>query len=185
MVLFDATTLMLIWRADAPVPSDPETGNKVDRAKERVDFLVQTLDEQKEKIIIPTPALSEILVRAGPNAEAILDIISSTSVFRPVAFDERAAVEVAAMTYQELRQKHRKDRGQETLAKLKYDRQIVAIGIVEGAHTIYSDDQGVNKLCKRGDIACVPTWELPLPPEDPQTKLDFKDSKNGDQSGSS
>ena len=65
MVLFDATALSLLLHPGAKPPND-STGNPVSRARERIELLVQTLDEKKAKIIIPTPALAELLVIAGP-----------------------------------------------------------------------------------------------------------------------
>jgi hypothetical protein len=41
---------------------------------------------------------------------------------------------------------------------------------VNGAHTIYSDDEDVEKFAKRCGIAVVKTWELPLPAAE-QTNL--------------
>ena len=55
--------------------------------------------------------------------------------------------------------------------KVKVDRQIVAIGVVGRASTIYADDQDVVRLAKVAGLATVSSWELPLPPEDPQGSL--------------
>ena len=68
-------------------------GELVERYRDRIDHLVAHLERSRAKIIIPTPALSEILVRAGAAAPDYLAQINSQSVFRIVAFDERAAVE--------------------------------------------------------------------------------------------
>lgn len=98
MVVFDATILLpMLWH-EVPVPTNPHTHQPIDRFHERIDQLPRHLEETRTKIIIPTPALSEILVRAGTAGPEYLARISSESVFRIVAFDERAAVEVAAMT---------------------------------------------------------------------------------------
>ena len=42
-------------------------GLPISRPKERIDHLVQQLDKAKTKIIVPTPALGEALVRAGAD----------------------------------------------------------------------------------------------------------------------
>lgn len=62
MVLFDATTLLLLIAPQAAGPSD-SNGNLITDAKERVDGLLDALRKRNEKIIIPTPALSEVFVR--------------------------------------------------------------------------------------------------------------------------
>jgi hypothetical protein len=65
MVVFDAATLLLLLRPDAGRPLDPATGTPVERVEERMAYLVQRLEKARSKILIPTPALSEVLVRAG------------------------------------------------------------------------------------------------------------------------
>jgi hypothetical protein len=56
MVVFDASVLLFVFDEKTPAASVPG-------AKERVDFLVKRLSDAGERIIIPTPALSECLVR--------------------------------------------------------------------------------------------------------------------------
>ena len=48
-------------------------------------------------------------------------------------------------------------------AKLRFDRQIVAIAKTNRATRIYSDDEDVMKFATRLEIKVVRTWELPLP----------------------
>jgi predicted nucleic acid-binding protein len=81
-----------------PIPINSTTGQPVDRFHDRIDHLLVQLEEDRTKIIIPTPALSEILVRAGTAGPEYLARINSEAVFRIVPFDEGAAVEVAGMT---------------------------------------------------------------------------------------
>ena len=56
-------------------------------------------------------------------------------------------------------------------AKVKYDRQIVAIAAVARAEHIYSDDSDVRRLAKRAGIAVSGVADLPLPPENPNLNL--------------
>ena len=58
-------------------------------------------------------------------------------------------------------------------AKVKFDRQIVAIAKVAGATTIYSDDLNLMTVAKAANIDVVSLAELPLPPEDAQLKLEL------------
>jgi hypothetical protein len=99
MVVFDATTLLYLLDPEAKAPTDPETGEPVTRVKDRIAFLVRELEKRKEKIIVPTPALSELLVRADQAGPAYLDLLNRQAAFKIVDFDQRAAVEVAAATY--------------------------------------------------------------------------------------
>jgi predicted nucleic acid-binding protein len=162
---------MLFFRPDVGIPVDA-TGRPVDHVKERIALLIRTLEKAKTKIIVPTPALSEILVRAGATAAAkIVEEIHRLSVFRVEAFDTRAAIEVAAMTRSALEGGKKKRDSAATYAKLKYDRQIVAIAKVTQSATIYSDDRGIKAIAKRSGIRVIGLADLPLPSEDAQKDL--------------
>ena len=173
-MVFDSTMLLPMLWPEVPAPIDPSTKNPIENMRERVDFLIQRLEKDRTKIIIPTPALSEILVRAGRAGPQYLAQINSTSVFRTAPFDERAAVEVAAMTRSALDSGDKRGGAEGTWAKIKYDRQIVAIAKVQGATTIYSDDSGVKTLGNGIGLTVIRLFDLPLPPEDPQTSLDLE-----------
>jgi hypothetical protein len=130
----------------------------------------------KEKIVVPTPVLSEILVHAGPAMPRYLEVLNGTAAFRIAPFDQRAAIECALAIKDSL------DRGglrvdaadpATTRAKVKFDRQIVAIAKVEGAHTIYTDDDDAVAYARHAGIKTRRTAELDLPPEDPQHSLAF------------
>jgi hypothetical protein len=170
MVVIDATTLLLMLRPGTPVPSGPN-GLPIDQPKERIEHL-QRLNDAKIKIIIPTPALGEALVRAGAAAsQQIVDHLQRYSVFSIEAFDTRASVEVAAMSREALVKGNKRGGSDATWAKVKYDRQIVAIAKVHGATTIYSDDGDIATLGKRAKIEVVSLAELPLPPQKAQLDL--------------
>ena len=87
MVLFDTTFLSLLLHSGARPPND-STGNPVTKSKERIEFLIQTLDKNKTKIIIPTPALAELLVLSDPNGPQYLKEIQNKSCFRISDFDQ-------------------------------------------------------------------------------------------------
>jgi hypothetical protein len=46
---------------------------------------------------------------------------------------------------------------------VKFDRQIVAVAKVNGAHTIYSDDDDVRKFATKAAMKVIATWDLPVP----------------------
>lgn len=170
MVVIDATMLLLLLRPGTPVPAGP-SGVPVDKPKERIEFLVQRLDREKTKIIVPTPALSEVMVRAGAAAsQQIIEYLQKYAVFRIEPFDTRAAIEVATMTRDAIAKGTKRGAAQ-TYAKIKYDRQIVAIARVCGADTIYSDDRDIRALAAETKIKVVGIASLPLPPEDAQLPM--------------
>ena len=87
MVVFDATVLIDLFH--------PRT--HTDR-KSKLDHLVAELQRTKTKIAIPTPALSEFLARAAKARQCcIYSRLSSSTAFKIVAFDTRAAMECALM----------------------------------------------------------------------------------------
>jgi len=166
MVVFDASVLLFVFEENTP--------SSVPRAQERVEYLIDRLSDIGEKIIIPTPALSECLVCAGTAGPEYLAIIGKQSCFRVASFDERAAVEAALATYQ-ARQRGQKKGGNPAVSKtkIKFDRQIVAIAKVEGAAAVYSDDDDLCGYARESGMEAFKLADLPLPPEDPQTVMQF------------
>lgn len=174
MVVFDATSLLLLLSTNVAPPRDPTTNDPISDARERMDYLVQRLEKDRTKIIIPTPALSEILVRAGTAGADYLTEIAGSAAFRIADFDTRAAVEVAVMTREALEQGDKRDGGDGTWAKIKYDRQIIAIAKTEGATVIYSDDKNIHTFGVNQGLSVIRLAELPLPPADPQATLELE-----------
>lgn len=172
MVVIDATILMLFLRPDVGVPAGP-SGAAVNLPNERIQHLIEQLEKARTKVVVPTPVLSEVLVRAGQAAsQKIVEEINRLAVFRIESFDARAAIEVAAMTRAALNRTGKK-RGTMTSpwAKIKYDRQIVAIAKVIRATTIYSDDADVRSIATDEGIPVIGLSELPLPDESRQQDL--------------
>jgi hypothetical protein len=171
MVVFDATTLLFLLDPAAKAPTDPETGEPVVRVNDRISRLVGDLEKRKEKIVVPTPALSELLVRAGEAGPEYLEILNRSAAFKIVDFDQRAAVEVAAATREAIAAGDKRGGSESSWAKVKFDRQIIAIARIEGASAIYSDDGDMVRFAKNSGIAVIRVCDLPLPPEDPQQSL--------------
>src|SRR3954463_2842638 len=122
MVVIDATLLMLVFRPDVPARVTDSKGTAIDHVPERVAYLVKTLEGIKSRIIIPTPVLSEILVRAtAQDTQRILDEINSAAVFRIEPFETRAAIEVAIMTRTALAGGDKRAGSQAPWTKVKFD----------------------------------------------------------------
>jgi predicted nucleic acid-binding protein len=136
VVVFDASFLIMLL--------DPKVkgAGEVDA---RLAHLIETLDKRKDDIVVPTPALSEVLIGAGDAAPAYLDILNRSSRFKIAPFGTRAAVEAAARHREAIGAGDKKE-GAPSWAKVKFDRQIVAIAKVEGATRIYSEDADVVRL---------------------------------------
>lgn len=163
MAVLDATALLYFFEPEARPPIDPATGQPVTNATGRIKLLVDTLEERREAIVIPTPALSEVLVHANEAAPQYLEILNKTSRFRTASFDERAAIELAEMTRSALSAGDLRAGTNATRAKLKFDRQILAIAKIEGEDTIYSDDRDISTLGEPIGFTIVPIHKLPSP----------------------
>jgi predicted nucleic acid-binding protein len=163
MVAIDNTFLSLMLYPRAKPPKDPATGKLVERIEDRVEKLLEDLDSESERIVLPTPVLSEFLILVGKDGPGYLEKLSAMKNILVRPFDQVAAIELAAREVED-RLKHGKRLSSASpWAKLRFDRQIVAIAKTNGATRIYSDDEDVMKFATRLGIQVVRTWELPLP----------------------
>lgn len=166
--------LLYLFEKEASPPLDAG-GQPVERCHDRITFLIAELQRKKATLIVPTPALAELLVHAGDAAPQWLTTLKTAKHIKIASFDAIAAVEAAQMA------KQRASRTAATGAikqKAKFDEQIVAIAIVEQADEILSDDGHVARLV--GDRMTVRgITDLPLPPEDRQIAIDFSVGERG------
>jgi predicted nucleic acid-binding protein len=135
----------------------------------KIDELVTTLS--KTKIIIPTPALAEILVGAGKNRANIYAQLSNSSVFEIAPFDGKAAIECSILLKDAWSPKEQRAI---TKTKLKFDWQILSIAVTRQVTTIYSDDKDIANAASRTNIKVIRISDLELPPSAKQGKLDIK-----------
>jgi hypothetical protein len=165
MVSVDATFLSLMLHPDAKPPNDPATGQPTNRVRDRIEKLLEDLDTARERVIVPTPALCEFLVLAGEDAPQYLSELGNLSNFYVKPFDQMAAIELAAVEVLARRSGSKRFPGTSEFPwqKVKFDRQIVAIAKINGAHTIYSDDGGIRTFAEDVGIKVVSCWELDLP----------------------
>ena len=178
MVVIDATMLMLLFRPDIPARAVDLKGKPIDHVPERVAHLVKTLEAIKSCIVIPTPVLSELLVRATPEeTQRILEEINRVAVFRIEPFETRAAIELAVMTRTALTDGDKKGGSNQPWAKIKFDRQIVAIARVVQASKIYTDDENLATTARAVGMLAMGLADLALPPETAQGQLPFEPKK--------
>jgi predicted nucleic acid-binding protein len=168
-VVFDTSILILAVNPDAKAPRHPETNAPLECARQRVDYLIRNLSRKKSRIIIPTPTLCELLTHAD---EAVNDYLKQLcrSPFEIAPFDIRAAIGCA----QVLRKYGIKGAGRSNpRAKVKFDRQIVAIAQVYNVEAIYSDDSDIFRYGQQAGIKVVRCHELEIDPADRQHDLNF------------
>jgi hypothetical protein len=156
MVIFDTTILLVLLAPEQQVP----TG--VPDAVERVALLIKTLEQEKTKVLIPTPALAEALVRVDIQvASTIVEKLSKSSAFEIADFDSVAALEAAAYAQDAKVNSISGDQTNPTRQKIKVDRQILAIGKVRGCRIMYSNDTHMKTLAPRLGIVVIGIEELP------------------------
>lgn len=172
MVVFDASFLLLALRPGVRAPIDPTTRKPVEKARERVEYLIRTLTESATPVVVPAPALSETLVMAAAGVPEIVSGLRRIPAIRIADFDTRAAIECAFLTDAALSTGTKRGRAVgEPYQKVKVDRQIIAIAKVAGASTIYSSDNGLIALARAEKFNVFTVSDLPLPPLDAQGKL--------------
>ena len=172
MVAFDNTILSLPMFPDAELRQG-SGGHKVEYARERVLGLVREIEDAGEQVVVPAPALAELLVTDGVDVQDVLTTLRGSPFIRIESFDERAAVELA-MRLREARKAGDQREGLPiTKSAMKFDRQIVAIALVSGASVLYSDDDGVVKFAAACGLAVKRVTDLPVPAS--QQALPFPD----------
>jgi len=174
VVAFDNTILSLLLFPDAKLQG-------VEFARERVLGLMQKLVAAREQVLIPSPALCEALVTEGVDPGQVLEEIRKYACLRIGDFDQRAAIEMALRLRQAIQARDSREGLPSTKSAMKFDRQIVAIALVNGARVLYSDDAGVQKFAARCSLPVERTGDLPVPAM--QNDLPFDSQQAGDSSG--
>ena len=158
-VAFDATVLVDFFNRKI-------TGDR--RAK--LDDLVATLEKTRTKIVIPTPALTEVLIRAGKAREEIHNELTRKSAFEIAPFDVRAAMECSLLLEEAWSTAEKRAI---TKTKFKFDWQIVAIAASRRVTTIYSDDADVARAAARASIRVVRVDDIVPPASASQGRFDL------------
>lgn len=167
MVVFDATYLLPLFNKKASV-SLPD-------GADRVAFLFDRLDKAKEKIVVPTPALAELLMRAGPTANEYVRIVTTTAAFQVADFEVKAAIELSQQFEAAVKAGDKRGGVLEEVSrhKIKFDRQIIAIARATGCSVIYSDDSDFKTLTADKGPHVITFAELPAAPEKAQLDMKF------------
>jgi predicted nucleic acid-binding protein len=164
-VAFDSSFLTLLF--------NPKSGASVNRAAERVEGLIEKLSDKKDKIVIPTPALAEILVGLSRTGPTYIERLKEFSCFQVRPFDERAAVEFSVVIRSRSRSGQTRTKKAVALSKIKFDQQIVAVAKVQGVKAVYSDDKQVRSFAKECGMDAFGLADVPIPMK--QEPLPFED----------
>jgi hypothetical protein len=93
--LFDTTFMALLTDDIAAAPPPPQGAQ--DTARDRLTYLLETLDDEHVDLAVPTPVLAELLSFGRVEIPAALAILKELSRLRIEPFGERAALECALM----------------------------------------------------------------------------------------
>jgi predicted nucleic acid-binding protein len=179
VVVLDSTVLLLLLDEKVPIPKDPATKKPYADGRERVEYLIDQLSESKTPILVPTPVLAEVLVRAGSATGEYLTKVRSVPGFRIGNFDQKAAVELALMTGAALKTGKKRGAGVASAPwqKVKFDRQIVAIAKSEQVTHVYSTDDNLRKLAAAEGMKAFDLSDLSMPPRKLQQDLPLEPRK--------
>jgi hypothetical protein len=171
MITIDANILIYLIDPAASAPTDPATIQPVSRCRDRLEYLILNLTKRGTKLLLPTPAVTEVLVKTGTSASRYLEEMRKMSVFRIADFDQRAAFECATIMGQHWDGKLWALSKEVGKHRIKFDLQIVAVSKVHRSAEILSDDPGVKKLADLLSVPCRGIADLPLPPDPDQTEM--------------
>lgn len=160
MIAIDANVL-IVWSAK----------KTPDLIRARLNHLLETAAKNKQRILIPTPALAEFLVRTDDATTEWLNELEKKSAVEVCAFDRRAAFECAFIergAHQKGDKKHGSDSAYQ---KVKFDRQIVAIAKSRNAGLIVSDDDSLRRVSLSVGLQVSKIEELPVPDDARQLQI--------------
>lgn len=122
-----------------------------------------------EKFLIPTPALSEILVKLSQDEMiSVCSLMTKSRHFVIQPFDMAASVEAALAAKKALVAGSKKSGSTEPWQKVKIDFQIAAIAKVHGATCIYTHDTDIDKIAPLFDIEVFSLSDIPMHPSEAQ-----------------
>jgi hypothetical protein len=155
MVVFDTTFLAMMFVPGARHP--------IADAEKRINHLIGFLSGRGDRIVIPTPALSELLVKVGNARDRIVKDLTKNPRFLIAPFDTASAVELSLMTDSAINTAGKKHGSEATWAKVKFDRQIVSIAKVLRVTCIYSDDGDVKSIGHREGVSVYGVGDIIVP----------------------
>lgn len=167
-VAFDNTVATVLFNRRAQIPLDPATKRPIAFARERLNGLVRKLQTDKERIVIPTPVIAELLTVSGPDGTQYFDTLTRSKQFQVGDFDIKAALEVSLMNTVALAAGDKKDGIDAPWQKIKVDRQILAICKVNNVSILYTDDDILAKTAARAGLRTLGIHDLPIPDENRQ-----------------
>jgi hypothetical protein len=131
--------------------------------RRRTPRLVGELEHARERVLVPAPALAEVLVTEGADVQDVLATLRGSAFIGIGDFDERAAAELAMRLRAAIKAGDAREGCKIAKSAMKFDRQTVAIALVNGASALYSDDDGVRTSAQSCGLPVERVSDLPVP----------------------
>ncbi|WP_371181196.1 hypothetical protein [Xanthomonas sacchari] len=163
----DNSVLLYLVHPKAPAPIDPESGKPVEHCIERIEGLLDDLEKEGVEIVVPTPVLSELLIKAPGREPEILSALTNRRAVRIVPFDSMAAIENAIL------RRPKSARHGATKKEVSFDLQILAITRTVDATMILTDDATLRRRAIAAGIKVKGIGELGIPETKRQHGLPF------------
>lgn len=162
-IVIDTNVLVQIMRNERSTDlRHPETGEVIDRPFERASALVDHVDAVGGLVVIPAPVLSEYLFGIDKKSfQAHLDVINSVKSIEVAPFDDIAAIECAMLVSDSEQKQLDPDA---TKAKLRVDRQILAIAVASRVSEIWTHDIGLTKKAESMGLSVKSLADIGPPP---------------------
>ena len=183
MIIFDSNFVLTLLRQIKNGPTDKTTGRPLEFHTERVQGYFQALDTKKEVIGIPAPVIAELGIKGTATVHELVALLSKSARFRFLPFDAMAAIECAAIAREAVQSGNKRAGAADpeiNWNKLKFDRQILAIAIVNRATTVCTWDENLMRLCKDHAIGTVSIFDLAVPDEARQQQLPYEPQPNNE-----
>lgn len=133
-----------------------------------LDHLIHDLSKARVRILIPSPCLTELLIRAGKARDQYVQRLGNASSFEVIPFDRRAATECALLLEDAWDSKSQRDI---TRTKFKFDWMIVACAASRGVQKIYTDDDDILRCAAQVGIQAIAQKNLMMPSESRQLRI--------------
>lgn len=167
-IVIDTNVLVQIMQDESAKDlADPKTGRVIEDGFRRAEALIERVETLKAVAIIPAPVLAEYLIGLEPKTYQLhLDIINGSASIEVIPFDQSAAIECALLVNEQEKKMMNAEAQQ---AKLKFDRQILAIAISSGAKELWTHDKTLYRRCAASCIVPMSLADIDPKPE----QMDF------------
>lgn len=160
--VIDTNVLIQILAPASIGLTDPDdTSQMLTQLEERVEVFVSEVQEQNHVLLVPTPVLTEFLFGIERSRIGLfLEELDGYGCFEVVDFDKSAAIECALLPPPSQLKAVSED---STAARVKFDRQIVAICKANSADTIWSHDRQLRSIALGQGITIKSLADVKLP----------------------